>query len=282
MILVVQGNIEQCANVLGLKGRVACPVISYLPLPHKHAEMGAKLGAIRDVSCRGLYGEPDGFIVISETLGRMLAANGAAGRIQVVENGIPLDVFKDQPTPAEARAQFNLPQEGYLWGQTGRIEFKQKGQDFALKVFLERLKVHGDEHLVFLGSGPDREALEAASAAHANVHCLPWTDNPAPLYAAVDGMILPSRYEGVPLAMLEALANGVPVASTDRDGMRDWLPAAWRFAYRDCRSAHGAMDAVRNADTLVIDSLKQRIWKDHTVEDFQRRFSSAITEWLPE
>ncbi len=280
LVLVIQGNIEQCSSAFQLRGKVGCPVVSYIPVPHKHAEMGAKLGALRDLTCSGLYAEPDGFIIISETLGLMLRDYGATGRIQVVENGIPLEHFKSLPTPSEARAQFNLPEDAFLWGQIGRTEFKQKGQDFALELFLERVQQHPDEHLVFLGSGPDSETLETAAAAHPNVHCLPWADNPAPLYAALDAMIMPSRYEGVPLAMLEALANGVPVASTDRDGMRDWLPDAWRFAYRDRHSGLAAMESVRNADTNLVDELKQRVWKGHSVEDFQRAFNTALEEWL--
>jgi glycosyltransferase involved in cell wall biosynthesis len=279
IVLVIQGNIEQCSSAFLLRGKVGCPVVSYIPVPHKHAEMGAKLGALRDLTCRRLYAEPDGFIIISETLGQMLRDYGAAGRIQVVENGIPLDHFKSRPTQAEARAQLNLPEYAFLWGQISRTEFKQKGQDFALELFLERVQQHPDEHLVFLGSGPDSEALETAAAAHPKVHCLPWTDQPAPLYAALDAMIMPSRYEGVPLAMLEALANGVPVASTDRDGMRDWLPDAWRFAYRDHHSGLAAMDAVRNADADLIDTLKRRVWNGHSVEDFQRAFNAALEEW---
>lgn len=280
LVLVIQGNIEQCCSIFRLRGKVGCPIVSYIPVPHKHAEMGAKLGSIRDITCRGLYTEPDGFIVITETLGQMLKDYGATGRIQVVENGIPLERFNRQPSCAQAREQFNLPEEGFLWGQIGRTEFKQKGQDFALALFLERVKRHSDEHLVFLGSGPDSEFLQRAASAHSQVYCLPWTDNPAPLYAALDAMIMPSRYEGVPLAMLEALANGVPVASTDRDGMRDWLPDSWRFAYRDRPSGLTAMNSVRNADASVVNALKQRVWTGHSIEDFQRAYNAALEEWL--
>jgi len=51
----------------------------------------------------------------------------------------------------------------------------------------------------------------------------------APLYQALDALVIPSRYEGLPLVMLEALASGTAVLASDRDGMKDLLPAAWRF-----------------------------------------------------
>jgi glycosyltransferase involved in cell wall biosynthesis len=280
LILVIQGNIEQCCSIFRLQGKLPCPLVSYIPVPHRHAEMGAKLGALRDLTCRGLYAVPDGFITISKTLGDMLLAYGARGRIQIVENGIPLEPFNNLPTKAAARTQFSLPSDAFIWGQIGRIEFKQKGQDCALDLFLKRSQQHPDEHLVFLGSGPDEEALQARAASQHNVHCLPWTNEPAALYAALDALVMPSRYEGVPLAMLEALANGLPVAATDRDGMCDWLPPEWRFAYRDIPSGLRAMEAIRNADPDRVLTLKTRIWSEHSLLNFQEQFNQALLTWL--
>lgn len=280
LVLVIQGNIEQGSSVFRLRGKVPCPIVSYIPVPHKHAEMGAKLGALRDVTCHRLYAEPDGFITISDTLATMLRCYGANGRIQVVENGIPLAPFEKLPDKATARAQFNLPPDAFIWGQIGRTEFKQKGQDFALHIFLERASSCAGEHLAFLGSGPDSAALNASTDSHPQAHCLPWMNHPAHFYAAVDALLLPSRYEGVPLAMLEALANGVPVAATDRDGMRDWLPASWRFSYRDTTSGLAALEAVRHPDTDCLQALKSRVWKAHSLDAFGRAFNSALEAWL--
>ncbi len=72
LLLVIQGNIEQGSSVFRLQGKIDCPLISYIPVPHKHAEMGAKLGFMRDLTCRHLYRQPDGFITISKTLAEML------------------------------------------------------------------------------------------------------------------------------------------------------------------------------------------------------------------
>lgn len=280
LVVVIQGNIEQGCSAFRLRGKVNCPIVSYIPVPHRHTEMGAKLGALRDLTCRGLYAEPDGFITISETLARMLRDYGAKGRVQVVENGIPLEHFHALPGKAAARVQFNLPDDAFIWGQIGRTEFKQKGQDFALELFHERARKVPGEHLVFLGSGPDTDALLAAASGQPNLHCLPWTPNPAPLYRALDALLLPSRYEGVPLAMLEALANGLPVASTDRDGMRDWLPEEWRFPYRDRDAGLAAMQSVAAAAPTQVEALKARVWQSHSLRSFQQAYNAALEAWL--
>jgi glycosyltransferase involved in cell wall biosynthesis len=280
LILVIQGNIEQGCAIFRLQGQLPCPLLSYIPVPHRHVEMGAKLGVLRDLSCRGLYAIPDGFITISKTLAEMLVAYGARGRIQIVENGIPLEPFQNLPEQATARARFSLAADTFIWGQIGRIEFKQKGQDYALNLFLERSLQCPNEQLVFLGSGPDEAELKARSAAHSNVHCLPWTNEPAVLYAAVNALIMPSRYEGVPLAMLEALASGIPVAATDRDGMCDWLSPEWRFPYRNQAGGLRALEAVRHADPMLLKSLQTRVLKGHSLADFQQQFNQALGAWL--
>jgi glycosyltransferase involved in cell wall biosynthesis len=280
LILVIQGNIEQACSVFSLKGQLVAPLVSYIPLPHKHAEMGAKFGALRDLSCHSLYGVPDGFITISKTLGEMLKAYGATGRIEIVENGIPLQRFKHSPSQSAARVQLGLPHDGFIWGHMGRVEFKQKGQDFSLQSFLSRESEHPEECLAFLGSGPDSAVLEASAVQSERVHCLPWSDDPLPFLAAIDALILPSRYEGVPLVMLEALANSVPVVATDRDGMCDWLPAQWRFTYRSDAEVQRAMNAVKKVDPTMIASLHDKIWQKHSVTEFQFGFTAALSTWL--
>lgn len=280
LLLVVQGNIEQCSAVFHLQGELDCPLLSYIPLPHTHRQMGAKLGGLRDLSCRGLYSKPDGFITLSPTLGQMLQDAGARGPVQIVANGISLAGLQTAPSAAQARQQLGLPQTGFIWGQVGRTEFKQKGQDFALRTFLARAPDYPDEHLVFLGSGPDEPRLQQMARGAPRVHCLPWMEEPAPFYAAIDALLMPSRYEGVPLSMLEALASGLPVVASDRDGMRDWLPSDWRFDYLDAAAAGRAMGAARTADPLKIASLKDRVWGSHSIESFQQAFHAALESWL--
>ncbi|MDF3150279.1 glycosyltransferase family 4 protein, partial [Streptomyces sp. T21Q-yed] len=51
------------------------------------------------------------------------------------------------------------------------------------------------------------------------------TSDPAPWYRAADVVVLPSRWEGMALAPLEAMACGRPVVVTDVDGARESLPA---------------------------------------------------------
>lgn len=281
LILAIQGNIEHSCSVLALAGQLPCPLVSYIPLPHGHAEMGAKLGRLRDLTCRSLYAAPDGFITISPTLAEALREKGARGRLQVVENGIPLEPLREAPSKAEARAELELPEDAFIWGQVGRIEFKQKGQDFALGAFRAYRAHHPErsDSLVFVGSGPDEETLRMRLESIPDARLLPWRQDLRAVYAALDALLLPSRYEGVPLVMLEALAVGCPVLATDRDGMRDWLPEAWRFPYRDPAALAAAMGTLGTESRIIVESLRQRIWAENSIFAFQKAFNRAIEEW---
>jgi len=279
-ILVIQGNIEQGSALFTLIPQLSCPVVSYIPVPHRHAEMGAKLGALRDLTCQHLYGQPDGFITISETLADMLKRYGAHGRIEVVPNGIDLQRFESKGTRAEACQQYEIPESGFHWAQIGRIEFKQKGQDLTLKHFAQRQQNHPDEHLIFVGSGPDAEALLTAMQGIPQVYHIPWVDEVGRVFPALDALILPSRYEGVPLVMLEALANGIPVMASDRDGMIDWLPAEWRFDRQDGKAFVKSMDLLRSTGPEWKSSLQERVFETCSLPVFKKVFHSALGTWL--
>jgi len=67
--------------------------------------------------------------------------------------------------------------------------------------------------LVLVGDGPDREAL--AADAPVSVKFVGWVENPVPWLQAADVVIVPSRWEGEPLVVLEAMACGTAVVASD-------------------------------------------------------------------
>ncbi|WP_369259459.1 glycosyltransferase family 4 protein [Streptomyces sp. R35] len=99
---------------------------------------------------------------------------------------------------------------------------RQKGQDVLLEAWSSvRRRVPG-ARLVLVGDGPDAGRLRAGAPgdvlfAGAAPDAVPW-------YQAADLVVLPSRWEGMALAPLEAMACGRPVVLTDVDGARESLP----------------------------------------------------------
>lgn len=144
-------------------------------------------------------------------------AAGIGGDAVVVPNGVDTTRFVPAP-PGPARAALGLG-EGPVVLCVGRLT-AQKGQDLLLSAWSPVRAAVPDATLVLLGDGPDGPRLRAAHP-DPSVLWRPAVDDPAPYYAAADVLALPSRWEGMPLAALEALSCGRPVVGFDVTGVRE-------------------------------------------------------------
>jgi glycosyltransferase involved in cell wall biosynthesis len=148
-----------------------------------------------------------------------------AGNITVIENGIePLAVDKLGSTRrAELRAEIGVSQEGLLLLTSGRLTAK-KGHAVLLDA-IARLGNKGPGAVfAFAGDGPLRAALEAQAAELGiadRVRFLGLRRDVDELLLAADVFVQPSLWEGLSLAMLEALLSGAPVLATQVEGVVD-------------------------------------------------------------
>lgn len=154
---------------------------------------------------------------------------GIDARWAVVPNGVDLDRFTPDGGPPDAASglRTSLPALTDL-GPADRLVVcvgrlcPQKGQDLLLRAWPEVTARLPDARLVLVGEGPDRarllrDAPEGVLFAGATRDAVPW-------YRAADVVVQPSRWEGMALAPLEAMACGRPVVMTDVDGARESLP----------------------------------------------------------
>ncbi|MFC7474210.1 glycosyltransferase [Dankookia sp. GCM10030260] len=147
------------------------------------------------------------------------AAIGA--RPQVVLNGVDTDRFlpADAAAKAAARAALGLPLDRAVIGIAARLE-PVKGVDLAVAAMA---RLPGDAILAIAGAGGEAAALRAQAAGLGDrVRFLGLLGDMPGFYAALDLYCLPSRNEGLPLALLEAQACGLPVVATAVGG----VPAA--------------------------------------------------------
>ncbi|MFJ9077627.1 glycosyltransferase [Streptomyces sp. NPDC102278] len=172
----------------------------------------------------------DRVLCVSEAERRAGEAEGITARWSVIRNGVDIDHFRPGDADrdrdrAAARAELPLPPEfrgdAPLVVCVGRL-CPQKGQDILLKAWSELRDTVPDARLALVGDGPDAERLRLGAPpgvlfAGAASDIRPWL-------RAADLVVLPSRWEGMALAPLEAMACGRPVLVSDVSGARESLP----------------------------------------------------------
>lgn len=147
---------------------------------------------------------------------------GIRGRGVVVPNGVDLDTFTPQDDAARARARAGLGLgAGPIAVCVGRL-CRQKGQDVLFAAWPRVRAEVPDAQLVLVGDGPARPALTAA--APPGVVFAGRAGDPRPWYAAADVVVLPSRWEGMSMVQLEAMASARCVLATDVSGVAEALP----------------------------------------------------------
>jgi glycosyltransferase involved in cell wall biosynthesis len=278
LILCIQGEIEDGSLALCAAQRMHAPCVSYIPVPHRMALMGAKFGAVRDALNAWLFKKPDGWITISDSMKTLLEERGTCAPIKVVHNGIDTTRFIPHDKTS-ARAALGLPGKATLLGTIGRIEFNQKQQNFLVQTFSNVWKSDPAIHLVITGDGPDRErliALIGELGLQDRITLLLWQADSALVYSALDLLIIPSRFEGVPLVMLEALACGIPVVGSARDGMKDLLPTDWTFETENADALADAVSHVSKVWKHELPTLQKRIREEYTVEKFKQNFEATL------
>ena len=146
---------------------------------------------------------------------------GVSGPVLVAHNGVDVDTRTPRPRDT-ARAALGLG-PGPLAVCVGRLT-EQKGQVDLVAAWPDvRARVPGAE-LALVGDGPARAELE--QSATAGVVLAGAVDDPTQWYAAADVVVVPSRWEGMALVPLEAMASGRSVVATDVDGMRESVGGA--------------------------------------------------------
>ena len=146
-----------------------------------------------------------------------------AGKLTAIPNGVDYRQFAEAK-PIEL-TQLGLPagQRAILF--VGRLD-RQKGLDDLLANCPRVLAALPQHDLVLVGDGPERAALKDLAAARGiagRVHFAGWRADVPEILAAADLLVLPSRWEGMPNVVLEAMAAGKPVVATRAHGVEDAL-----------------------------------------------------------
>lgn len=278
LIVFVQGGIT--GSILGiLAARVArMRICSYIPMAHSPRELNLhRLQRVREIVLRIVYRLIRRFITIDSQQAMRIRKAFPNAQVIVVENVISEVTIPRTPRP-DVRQHYGIP-DCITLGVIARVEFAQKRQDWLVHA-VSTDAFYDDKAFVLVGDGPDSERLASKierSPHRDRMFLLGWSQNANDIYSAIDVLVIPSRAEGVPLVMLEALARGIPVVGTDRDGMRSWLPESWQFPFEDIsgltRALRCALAPARENDW---EQIRERLKSATDHGRFAGEFCSAL------
>jgi len=168
----------------------------------------------------------DAFIGVAKAHGRHLIEHERfpAERVHVIPNGVDTQRFQPNPQAgAQVRHELGIPPEAPVCGIVAALRPEKNHELFVEVASL----VHGkarDSHFVIVGDGPQRANIAAAIANFEltdRVHLLGSRSDIPEVLSSLDVFLLTSHNEANPVSILEAMAVGLPVVSTDVGSIRE-------------------------------------------------------------
>ena len=261
-------------------GYAALRIGQALSVPTVAMSIGSDINNIGDrlsaMHTRTVLRESDFLVTVSGDLRNKAVVMGASReKSQAVVNGCDLSVFHVRDRQ-EARRKLGIDQDAEAVVYIGRMDVR-KGLRELVDAVVSLHSARPKLEVYLVGAGPDRSTFETAIQANGAakyIHMLPACDfdDVAVWMAASDLVTLPSYMEGCPNVILEALACGRPVVSTNVGGIPEIMS-----------SASGSLVPPRDAAALAqaIGSVLDQTWDAETISaQCSRSWNTVAAELL--
>ena len=166
---------------------------------------------------------------------------------------------------AKLRSELGIPGEDLVFVFVGRLT-AFKGFLLALEAFRQLRQERNDVHLLIVGEVDSQHPIDLPDLNQVGgVHYLGWQEDPAPHLAISNVMVFPSEREGMPVCVMEALAMGRAVVTTDSRGCRQLAElSAATVADRRVDSIAAALRTASRLSQAPLDSTEVREQIDRT------------------
>jgi glycosyltransferase involved in cell wall biosynthesis len=223
-------------------------VFIYVPLVERATHLGFRSGPVRDRVVRHGYAKiPHGWIVLTRTQAEVFA-RWARVRRPIFELANTVARHIEMLSNAPAQTQRLQAAEVCRVLVMGRLDKYQKGLDLLFEHLRQDSRA-SDVRVTLVGDGPASAELQhcirESPVLSGVVELSEWSE-PVDAMRSHDVLLLASRFEGVPLVMLEAMALGLPVVSSDLPGTRAFLPATCLFSVGDLTRAFEIIATLRD------------------------------------
>lgn len=247
---------------------------------HVHTEHGSNIhtsGLKNRLRHRVLARVSDRVVAVSEDTARAMAPVWGLGpeRLTVIPNGVSAAPAVGEAELHALRHELDLPADALVLGGVGRLAVV-KGYDRLLAVLPSLVPLLPRLMVVLVGDGPERAALESQAqqlGVRSRVRFAGFRRDARRFFPLFDCYVAPSRSEGLPVALLEAMAAGCPALVTDVGEQRavidngaagTLLPREdrrWAETILDILGERGRLEARRRAEVA-----RERVRTQYSLE----------------
>jgi glycosyltransferase involved in cell wall biosynthesis len=237
---------------------------------------------------RRLARETDMLIAVSEQVKESLLelGIGTEGQYRVIPLGFDLSSFLvESADEGSFRSSIGVDHSTSLIGVVGRlVPIKDH------ETLLCALQQVPDVHLAIVGDGELRSRLEdvvRSTGLQQRVHFTGWWMDMAEVYRGLDLVVLSSRNEGSPVALIEALASGTPAVATDVGGVRSVVSdgiSGFLVPSRDPKALAEAIARLLSDPTRARrmglagrEYVRDRFHKDRLLKDIRQVYSELLS-----
>ena len=144
-------------------------------------------------------------------------------KLVAIHNGVDPEKFTPDPEArVRVREAWGIPADAFVFGSIGRLSY-QKALEFAIDAFAAVQKhCERDVYLVLVGEGDQRPMLTSrveSLGLRGRVLLPGFARQPREAYQGLDVFMIPSRFEGLPFALVEAMASGCEIIGTAVGGV---------------------------------------------------------------
>jgi len=195
-------------------------------------------------------------------------------KISVLENSIDYGRFADVSISKEdAKRILGLPSDAFVFGTIGRLA-PTKGLLYLIEAFPKVKEQKPSAHLVLFGDGPCRAEIEQQASnmsCRDSIHFLGHRDNIEQLLRGMDVFVLSSVAEGMPRAILEVMAAGIPCIATEVGGIPEIISGNNVGVLVPPKDSEALAEAMINIANIPDEKLEKQVLK---AQNRVRRFYS--------
>ncbi len=223
---------------------------------------------------RILAGVSDAVIACTEEVKRTIAGEGIPEKKLVcIPNGVDLSRIA-RANETHLVAEFSLAPDVPVFALVGRLH-PAKGHSDLIPV-LQQIAAEGERfHCLFIGDGELEDTLKSEIKASGLCEYVTFTgfrQDVIGILKGLDFLIMPSRWEGLPISLLESMACGTPVIASRVGGIPDVIEHGVDGLLYEKGDRHALKSAILS---LTGDVTRRRSLANAAVEKIHRQYSAA-------